>query len=133
MQLTLPKHVRPLLLAALVGAMVLAVAGCGGSSSASASSSAAGAPRGGASAFAAYASCLRKHGVDLPSFGGGGSGGSPPSSPPSGSPPSGSPPRNGGSFGGNLTPAQRKAFQVAQSACASLRLSFGGGGSAPNP
>jgi hypothetical protein len=79
---------------------------------------------GGANRFAAYTSCLRQHGVTLPNFGGPRNGGTPPANPPSGAPP-----RNGGGRGGffgNQTPAQSKAFQAAQTACASLRPQGGG-------
>ena len=124
MQSRLPRPVQAALSAAVIVVVALALAGCGGGSD-TADASATG---GGASSFAAYATCLRNHGVDLPSFGGRGSGGSPPSNPPSGSPP-----QNGGGLRPNLTPAQRKAFRAAQSACASLRPQFPGGGNGGAP
>lgn len=131
MKTNLLRPRQAVLSAALLVIAALSLAACGGGGAADTSSTPSNTPSGGASSFAAYATCLRNHGVHLPGFGGAGSGG-PPSSPPA-NPPSGSPPQNGGGFGGNLTPAQRKAFRAAQTACASLRPQggFGGGGGAP--
>lgn len=126
-----PKAVR---FASMPVLAVLALAGCGGGAKdpSDPPPTPSNTPSGAASTFAAYTSCLRKHGAQLPTFGGSSNRGAPPSSPPSGSPP-----QNGGNdLGGNLTPAQRKAFETAQKACASLRpqggpFGGGGGGSAP--
>jgi hypothetical protein len=134
MQTRLLRPAEAVRFASVLALAVLALAGCGGGASSPSDPppTPSNTPSGGASAFAAYTSCLRKHGVQLPTFRGSSNGGAPPSSPPSGSPP-----QNGGdNLGGNLTPAQRKAFETAQKACASLRpqggpFGGGGGGSAP--
>ncbi len=98
--------------AAALGLAVLLVAGCGitsGSSTAGSSSS---------SGFTAYLSCLRQHGVNVPT------------SRPSGAPGGGG--FSGGGFGGGGFggSAGNSTFQKAEKACASLRPSggFGGGG-----
>jgi hypothetical protein len=137
MQTKLLRPVQAVLSAALLVVVVLALAACGsGTGAAGPSATPSASPSGGASSFAAYAACLRNHGVKLPSFGGTGNGGTPPTNPPT-NPPSGSlPPNGGGAFGRNLTPAQRKMFQAAQMACASLRpqggpFGRGVGGGAP--
>ncbi len=116
-------------------ALLLAVAtACGGSSSpkVAAGASTTTAPgAGSASGFAAYASCLKAHGVDL----GSGTQG------PGGTPPSGVTPGQGGIPGGGgsagTPPSLPKGvtqsqFDAAEKACASKRPTggFGGGGGA---
>ncbi|MGZ4314466.1 MAG: hypothetical protein ACXVRK_00930 [Gaiellaceae bacterium] len=138
MQTKLLRPVQAVLMsAALLVVAALALAACGsGTGTADPSATPSATPSGGASSFAAYTACLRNHWVKLPSFGGTGNGGTPPINPPT-NPPSGSLPSNGGGgFGRNLTPAQRKTFQAAQMACASLRpqggfFGRGAGGGAP--
>jgi hypothetical protein len=88
----------------------LLVAGCG---------TASGSPAAGSSSpsgFSAYLSCLREHGVKVPT--------TRPSVRPSGG-------FGGGGFGGGFGGSSSSAFQKASKACASLRPSgggFGGGG-----
>lgn len=123
--------------AALLVTTACAVAACGGggssaattsaSTTANTTTSAAGAARGAnGAAFAKYTSCLKQHGVTLPSFGqgrppgGGGQGTAPTGTAPN--PPTGTNRRRGG-FGQFNTPA----FQKAAAACASLRPKFTGG------
>ena len=117
---------RSSLLLLLVGVVPLVLSACGGSA-ASGSSTSTTKPSGKASE-AAYASCLKKHGVTLPNFnrGSGGipaGGGTRPSfTPGSGSFPGGAPGSGGGAFRNN------PKFQKAASACKSLRPSGGAAG-----
>ncbi len=110
-----------------VAIAVASVAGCGGGSSSGAAvaagTSATAGTTGGPNGFAAYAACLKKNGVTLPTGRpGGGFGGSRPSG---GARPSGRP---GGGFGGlNATSGPMAA---AAKACASLRPTGGFGGGA---
>ena len=95
--------------AAIFGLAALIVAGCGatsGSSSAGSSSS---------SGFSAYLSCLRQHGVKVPT------------NRPSGAPGGGF---GGGGFGGGFggSSGSSSTFEKASKACASLRPSGGGFG-----
>ncbi len=95
---------------AVAGLATLLVAGCStasGSTPSAASSS---------SGFTAYLSCLRQHGVDVPTTS-----------------PSGAPGGFGGfgGFGGSGSSSGNSTFQKAQQACASLRPSFGSGGGFP--
>lgn len=114
-----------------VAIAVASVAACGGGSSSGAAAgttaagnSAAAGTTGGANGFAAYAACLKKNGVTLPTGRPGGFGGSRPSG---GARPSGRP---GGGFGGlNATSGPMAA---AAKACASLRPTGGFGGGANN-
>lgn len=87
----------------------LLIAGCGPVSASSSSSSSSSGSAG--SGRSAYFSCLRKHGVSLPTAapGAGGSGGF-------------------GGSGGGFSGSGSGSFQKAAQACASLRPSFGGGG-----
>jgi hypothetical protein len=131
------RPVQAVLPAAGLVVLALALSACGGTASGSAGTSSTPSTStpttttgGGANRFAAYTSCLRQHGVTLPNFGRRGTnGGTPPANPPGGNPPQNG--RGRGGFFGNQTPAQRKAFQAAQTACASLRPQggfFGGRG-----
>jgi len=90
--------------AAAAAALAMVIAGCGSSKSPSASSTT------GAS-FSSYLSCLRSHGVNVPT------------SRPSGAP---SPGSFGAGFAGSG--ASSSTYQKARQACASLRPSFGGFG-----
>jgi hypothetical protein len=129
---------RRFYVAAVLGAVCLAVlaAGCGGSSNTAAAPAATttgtttttpggGGPNG--AAFQAYRDCLSAHGVTLPARPGGGPGGG---TPPAGGgqpPANGTPPAGGGPPGGrfgNLTPKQ----QAAMTACQSKRPAGGGFG-----
>jgi hypothetical protein len=81
---------------AVAGLAAMLIAGCGAASG-STPSAASSSPSG----FSAYASCLKQHGVSVPS-------------------PSGSPGSFHG-FGGSVSSSKRSAFQKARQACASLR------------
>ena len=100
-------------LTAAVGLAVLLVTGCGATSPTSTAGGSS------SSGFSAYLSCLRQHGVKVPTtrpsrapggFGGGGFGGG----------------FGGGGFGGSS--GSSSTFQKASKACASLRPSGGGFG-----
>jgi hypothetical protein len=92
---------------AVVGLATLLIAGCGITSSSSGSSGSS------ASGFTAYRSCLKQHGVNVPSSSSGTPGGF-------------------GGFGGfGGSGSSNSTFQKAQQACASLRPSFGSGGGFP--
>jgi hypothetical protein len=119
------------------------LAACGGSGSNSAATTATtgtttgaaaagGAAGAGRAAFAKYTTCLKQHGVTLPTrrpggFGGGGGNGGPPTGATGATGPTG---RRGGFFAG----ANSAKFRAAQTACAKLlpsgfrRGGFGGGG-----
>lgn len=125
--------------ALVVGALALSACGGTGSSAASpgtaagsTSSSTTTTPTttgGGAAAFAAYSNCLKQHGVTLPNFAGRRPGGGTPPANGGGNPPANATGRPRGGFGGAFgTPAQRKKFQAAQTACAKLRPAGGGFG-----
>lgn len=99
----------------LGGAVLAAVLLAGCASGATAAKVAAASPTSSATGFAAYADCLRQHGVTLPSR-------SPGAVRPSGTA------NRGGGFGGNF--AQNPQMQAAAQACAALRPAggaFGGG------
>jgi hypothetical protein len=116
-----------------VPALLLAavtIAGCGGSSGATkaggaatsaavspaAGSSSAGGRGGGTNGFAAFTTCLKQHGVTIPTR------------PPGGTRPSGAPrTRGGGGFGGGAFATSGPAAAAAK-ACASLRPTGGFGG-----
>ena len=91
---------------AVLGAIVLLIAGCGTSTAASGSSAS-------GSGFTAYRNCLSQHGISLPT-----------------ARPSGGPGYGGfGGFGGSGgSDGASSTFQKAAAACASLRPSFGSGG-----
>jgi hypothetical protein len=130
-------------LAALLVLTAVGLAACGGSSSNSAATTAttptttgaaaAGGTAGaGRAAFAKYTTCLKQHGVTLPTrrpggFGGGGGNGGPPTGATGATGPTG---RRGGFFSG----ANSAKFRAAQTACSKLlpagfrRGGFGGGG-----
>ncbi|MDX6470440.1 MAG: hypothetical protein QOF75_2243 [Gaiellaceae bacterium] len=138
-------------IAAVLGAIAVAVlaAGCGGSSSSSAApaaptttgttttgTSTTATPGGGqgggnGGAFQAFRSCLTSHGVTLPARPGGGQGGG---TPPAGGGGGGTPPAGGiASRLGNLTAKQKAAVAACQS---KQPAGFGGGnrnGGAANP
>jgi hypothetical protein len=128
-------------LAALLVASAVGLAACGGGSGSPAAATtatiptttttttggaaAAGGPAGGANraAFTKYTTCLKQHGVTLPSFGnrGGGGGGTPPAG---GS--TTTTPRNRGGFGGGAF--NNPKFTAARTACAKLLpAGFAGG------
>ena len=127
-------------LAVLLVAGAVGLAACGGGSGSSAGTTtatipttttggaaAAGGPAGGANraAFTKYTTCLKQHGVTLPSFGnrgaGGGGGGTPPAN---GS--TTTTPRRRGAFGGGAFNTPK--FKAAQTACAKLLpAGFAGG------
>jgi hypothetical protein len=103
----------------IAGAGLLLAACSGGSANASGStttSTTSGSGRG--SSFAAYLTCLRSHGVNFPTGGGGfpGAGGTPPSGTPGSSPT--------GSTRPTIPASERTAFQKAAQACESLRPTF---------
>jgi hypothetical protein len=127
-------------LAALLVLTAVGVAACGGSSSNSAATtattptttgaaSAGGAAGAGRAAFAKYTTCLKQHGVTLPTrrpggFGGGGNGG-PPTGATGASGATGPTGRRGGFFSG----ANSAKFRAAQTACSKLLpAGFGRGG-----
>jgi hypothetical protein len=100
---------RVVCVAAALGLAALLVAGCGATSASSAAGSSS------SSGFSAYLSCLRQHGVKVPT------------SRPSGAPGGGGG-FGGGGFGGGFggSSGSSSAFQKASKACASLRPSGGG-------
>ncbi len=91
---------------AVAGLVTMLVAGCGAASGSAASAGSS------SSSFSAYLSCLKQHGVSVPS--------------PSASPGGGF--GGFGNFGGSGSSSNSSAFQKARQACASLRPSFGSGG-----
>jgi hypothetical protein len=94
----------------MISLAVLALAACGGSATASGSSTTTTTPTGRGARNAAFAACLKDHGVTLP--GGFGRGGPP------GSRPSGASGPRGGFFGGDgagLSTKDRAAFQACRS------------------
>jgi hypothetical protein len=105
----------------ILGSLGLLLAACSsGSANAAGSGSTSTTTKGAANAsFTAYANCLKSHGVNFTGgfggFGGGGTGGPPPS---------------GSTTRPTLSATQRAAFTKAESACASLRPKFNGGGGA---
>jgi hypothetical protein len=112
----------------LIGVVPLLLAACG-SAAASGASSSTTKPAGKASE-AAYTSCLKQHGVTLPTFGNRGTG-TPPAgtgTPPPSTPGSGSFPGAGGFGGGGAGFRNNPKFKAAAAACKSLRPAGGFGG-----
>ena len=128
-----PRRFSPIVYSVVLVLGASSLAACGGGSGAASSSdtststavastASAGAGTGGpnSAAFAKYAACLKKNGVDIPAGGPGGApgtGSGPPSTDGGGNP--GAPPGAGG---------DNAKFQKAQAACASLRPAGAGGG-----
>ncbi len=106
----------------LIAGAGLLLAACSGGSSASGSTTTSTTAAGGAASFQAYLTCLRSHGANFPT-GGGGGGGTPGSFTPGSSTPGGTRP--------SIPASERSTFEKAASACASLRPkggTFPGGG-----
>jgi hypothetical protein len=103
---------RLLIWSLLLVAGVLSLAACGAGSNSSSPATTT-TPSGGStssSAFAKYTTCMKQHGVTLPSGGAGGG-----------------PPQSGGGLQ-NLSSADRAKFQSARTACAGLRPAGAGPG-----
>jgi hypothetical protein len=101
----------------VLGGLGLLLAACSSGSANAANSNSTSTTTGGAASFTAYANCLKSHGVNFTGgfggFGGGGGTGGPPPS---------------GSTRPTIPASERAAFTKAESACASLRPKFSGGG-----
>jgi hypothetical protein len=114
------RRLRAATIISALGGLGLLLAACSsGPASAAGSKSTSTTSRGSANAsFTAYENCLKSHGVSLQAGGFGGFGGRG----------SGGPPSSGSTTRPTLSPSERAAFTKAESACASLRPTFNGGG-----
>ena len=100
-----------------LGGLGLLLAACSSGPASAAGSNSTSTTTGGAAnaSFTAYENCLKSHGVSFPTGGFGGRG-------------SGGPPSSGSTTRPTLSPSERSAFTKAETACASLRPKFNGGG-----
>ena len=123
-------HRTGLVLASL--ALLLGAAACGGGDDPAPANGGDGQSNPGGQGMNAYFECLQKNGVTItmPSGGPGGGGQRPSGGPPSGGArPSGQPPQGGGGpMGGKPEGVDDVTWEKAQTACASVRPSFGPGG-----
>jgi hypothetical protein len=111
------RRLRAATIVSVLGGMGLLLAACSSGSANAASSKSTSTTTKGAASFTAYENCLKSHGVNFTGgfggFGGGGGTGGPPPS---------------GSTRPTIPASERAAFTKAESACASLRPKFNGGG-----